>query len=455
MNYWTTLHASVTESLIEMLNSENIRYFILRNYEGLPETNIGKDVDFVIAPGTYHKVELLLLKTLASYNIRFYTTSRFDRMVCWYIFDVKRNFGIHFDFMENESYKGFEFFNFDILYKNTTIYNNMRVLRKNYDVALLLAQNLVAYKALKEKYRIKIQESYHTNKQELKTLIEQLFGYKASSVLMKSLDNDNYDHIVKNAVYFENAFKITQFKRQKFRTTYNILHFLCDRFYRIVWCPKSYQRHIVIEAPDGTGKSTFMDCLISRLSLLYNCDESRFSIHHFRPSILPNLRAISKKVGVMKQDTNFIPQHRAMPSGFISSVIRMSYYWLDYVIGVPYFLRKEVHYERYSIYDHYIYDILIDPYRSRIKLPYCIRLCFTKMVKQPQIIFVLNANPDGINARKQELTLSEIEKQLVLFGNIKNHFNNVYEIDANRQQPEEMVDEALTAILSKFFKHID
>lgn len=454
MNYWTTLHASVTESFIELLNSENIRYFILRNYEGLPETNIGKDVDFVIAPGTYHKVELLLLKTLASYNIRFYTTSRFDRMVCWYIFDVKRNFGIHFDFMENESYKGYEFFDFDILYNNTTMYNNMRVLCKNYDAVLLLAQNIVAYKSLKEKYRIKIQESYHTNKQELKTLIGQLFGHKASSVLMNFLDNDNYDYIVKNAAYFENAFKLTQFKRQIFKTTYNILHFLCDRFYRIVWCPKSYQRHIVVEAPNGTGKSTFVNNLISRLSMLYNCDSSRFAIHHFRPSILPNLGTFEENKGMIKRELNFPKPHIAGPTSFLLSIIRMLYYWFDYVIGVPYFLRKEVHYERYSFYNSYIYDLLVNPYRSGIKLPYWIRLCFAKMVKQPQIIFVLNTNLDIIYDRKQELTLSEIEKQSVLFGNIKKHFNNVYEIDANKQH-EEMVDEALVAILSTFFKYID
>lgn len=454
MNYWTSLHANVTESFINFLNSENIRYFILRNYEGLPETNIGKDVDFVIAPGAYRKVELLLLKTLATYNIHYYTTSRFDRMVCWYIFDVKRNFGIHFDIIENESYKGYEFFDFDILYNNTTTYNNMRVLCRNYDAALLLAQNIVAYKSLKERYRIKIQEVYHANKQELKSLIEQLFGHKASSVLIKLLDNDNYDYIVNNAVYFENAFKITQFKRQIFRTTYNILHFLCDRFYRIVWCPNSYQRHIVVEAPDGTGKSTFVASLISRLSLLYNCDKSRFSIHHFRPAILPNLGTVGEKAGIMKQVTSIKTRHRVTPTEFILSIIRMTYFWLDYFIGVPYFLRKEVHYERYSIYDHYIYDILVDPYRSRIKLPYWIRLCFAKIVKRPQIIFVLYAKPDVIYTREQELTLSEIEKQLVLFGNIKNHFNNVYEIDANRQ-PEEMVEEAMVVILSKFFKYID
>lgn len=95
----------------------------------------------------------------------------------------------------------------------------------------------------------------------------------------------------------------------------------------------------------------------------------------------------------------------------------MTYYWLDYVIGIPYLLRKEVQYEKYSIYDRYIYDFVVDPQRSRINLPDWLRKLYACMVIQPQIIFILYADFMVIYKRKQELTIDEIARQQMEFKN--------------------------------------
>ena len=137
----------------------------------------------------------------------------------------------------------------------------------------------------------------------------------------------------------------------------------------------------------------------------------------------------------------------------MSSFIRMLYYWLDYLLGVPILLRKEVHYERYSIYDRYIYDFLIDPARSRISLPRWLRMLFVKTVVQPQIVFVLQASADVIYSRKQELDREEIERQLTEFGRLKNMASVVF---INAERPiDEMVDEAVKCIMERFCFKID
>ena len=137
----------------------------------------------------------------------------------------------------------------------------------------------------------------------------------------------------------------------------------------------------------------------------------------------------------------------------MSSFIRMLYYWLDYLLGVPILLRKEVHYERYSIYDRYIYDFLIDPARSCISLPRWLRMLFVKTVVQPQIVFVLQASADVIYSRKQELDREEIERQLTEFGRLKNMASVVF---INAERPiDEMVDEAVKCIMERFCFKID
>ena len=205
---------------------------------------------------------------------------------------------------------------------------------------------------------------------------------------------------------------------------------------------------IAVEAPDGAGKTTFINALIEELKNYYVCDERRFCVHHFRPEILPNIGAVGAKTKLMKQDTNFTVPHRKKPAGFISSLIRMTYYWLDYLFGVPVLLRKEVHYEKYSIYDRYIYDFLIDPARSRISLPRWLRLYYVKTVVQPQIVFVLKASADVIYARKQELTKEEIDRQLVEFDRLKSLSSVVF---INAERPiKEMVDDAIECIMKRF-----
>lgn len=58
---WDERHVQVLSLFIEELNKSNIKYFILRNYEELPERNLSKDVDLIIAPGKYKEALTLLL----------------------------------------------------------------------------------------------------------------------------------------------------------------------------------------------------------------------------------------------------------------------------------------------------------------------------------------------------------------------------------------------------------
>ena len=120
---------------------------------------------------------------------------------------------------------------------------------------------------------------------------------------------------------------------------------------------------------------------------------------------------------------------------------------------MPLILRKEVQYGKYTIFDRYIYDFLIDPKRSRINLSRWVRLLFTHLVIQPQIVFVLLADTEVIYKRKQELTKEEISRQLVEFKELKALGKRVVFIDAN-QDIDTMVNQATEIIMSRFLNKI-
>lgn len=318
---------------------------------------------------------------------------------------------------------------------------------------MLIIQNIVAYKTLKPKYREKILYNYEKYQEGINNVLIDFWGSKVGMYMIKLLQNSDFDSIVKASLFFEKSAKKQIFRKRPFYTIKNIFRFLIEKFYQIVICPKSRRRHIAVEAPDGTGKTTFINKLISELSFFYICGPERFNIHHFRPSFLPNLGAAGEKAGIMKQDKNFTNPHRAKPVGKLSSFLRMTYYWLDYVLGVPFLLRKESQYGEYTIFDRYIYDFLVDPHRSRINLPYWLRKFYVKTVSTPQIIFVLSASPIVVFKRKQELTLEEISRQMNEFKKLFNLSENCVEIDANLL-PDEMVKVAINIIMNKYMKKI-
>ena len=385
---------------------------------------------------------------MAMFDIHYYQITQFDRMRCWYIMDDKKHFGIHIDIIENEVYKGFEFFSFEKLYKNVEKYNGFYVLNKTMDTIMLLVQNIVAYKCLKNKYRTTIANNYALFKNGIDKEILSFWGDKLGRKMIDSLNKSDFDSIIENAYKYEKGAM-----KRIFYTIKGITRFLCGKIHRVILCPRKFWRFIAVEAPDGTGKTTFIDSLVTELRRYYVSDEGRFCIHHFRPLILPNLGAVGEKAGVMKQDTDFTKPHRAKPAGKLSSFIRMTYYWVDYLIGMPYLLRKEVKAERYTIFDRYIFDFVVDPKRARISLPYWMRKMFARMVIQPQIVFVLNTEADVIYKRKQELELNEIKRQLDEFNKIESLCSNVVYIDAG-QSVDEMTTQAIKIIFDKFLNKI-
>jgi len=446
---WNTIHSSVFSNFVAKLNSNNLKFFILRNYEGLPDNNPSKDIDIIISPGSYKRCVNLLLLSLKEADFDHYYIMDYERAHCVYGIDRKSLTSIHIDLIEGYANKGYEILNFDELYNNTVPYKFFRVLSPSYDAVMLLLYKVVGVKELKQRYRDKISQIYQPKKQEICEILKRVLDKSCYIQITNDLDNSNYTSIVSNAYLISQSAKRIAFKKDIWKTLIGWYKFYYEKAYNIIWCPKKMQKMIAVEAPDGTGKTTFIDNMVVSIAKTFVADVSKSKIYHHRPNILPNIGAVGEKVGVMKQDKNFTEPHRAKPVGFISSLIRMVYYWMDYAIGVPIILRKNAQFDKITIFDRYIYDFLVDPYRTRIKLPYWIRKIFSRLVKQPRIVFVLDADTDTIYARKQELSKEEIERQLNEFRKLSNLGEKVHFLDAT-QTPEKIAQDAIKIVIDEF-----
>lgn len=313
---WDVLHAEVLSDFLSRLQSSNVRFFILRNYEGLPETNPSKDVDIIIDPSQYRTASNCLKECYKKHGFHHISVRRYSRVRCWYAVNLKEKASIHIDLIAGFVHKGFEVFPFSELYEHTHTYKSFRVLNDDYDCVILMFYKLFAAKKLIPRYQDRINRGYAEFGDTIDKILCTTCGKRLGASLITCLREKDYDTLGKLTGRISKATKRYSFLSHPFQTLSNICAYLFEQ--SILWgfCPKKKQKFITVLGPDGVGKSTFFDHLLPRIAYYYVSDESRILLKHHRPLLLPNLGAVGEKAGIMKEDKNFTVPHRSKPVGF-------------------------------------------------------------------------------------------------------------------------------------------
>ena len=225
------------------------------------------------------------------------------------------------------------------------------------------------------------------------------------------------------------------------------LHFCKDRGgmmmarLKHLLCPAG--RMIAVMGTDGSGKTTLLNAISP---VLNNMTHGKLVIHHLKPDLIPPLGRLR---GVKyEKDHICATPHASRPSGFIGSLVRISYLMCDYILG--YWLKVRIRLAKtpitYWIFDRYAYDILIDSRRFRIRLPHWIIKAYLFFVPRPDLILCLGGDPDKIFARKSETSLDEVKRQVAALKKFCEDNKRAVWIDTTKSI-DESADAALTAIL--------
>jgi thymidylate kinase len=160
--------------------------------------------------------------------------------------------------------------------------------------------------------------------------------------------------------------------------------------------------------PDGSGKTTVIDMMIEQLGDVFR---KAHAYYHFRPSLFGNLGEVAHSAGIKKEvDRNFDQPHRGGKTGVLSSLLRLLYYTIDYILG--YFLKVKTvtRITRLVIFDRYYTDIICDSRRSRIYLSPKFLYYFGKVfIPSLDYNILLTASTETILKRKNELDKEGIE----------------------------------------------
>ncbi|MFK7911766.1 MAG: dTMP kinase [Akkermansiaceae bacterium] len=178
---------------------------------------------------------------------------------------------------------------------------------------------------------------------------------------------------------------------------------------------------------DGSGKSA----VIEQLAQVLRSSGSNVWCGHWRP------QSLDQKVSSQHISSADDP-HGQAPRGALTSVIKLVWLWLNWWIG---WIKTLGHNSKrgYVIYDRYHGDLRVDPIRYRYGGPRILAEWASNLMPQPDIVFFLDADPDVLLSRKQEVSRVALTKSREAYLQLTKCHSRFCVIDAS--QPLDQVVE--------------
>lgn len=189
-------------------------------------------------------------------------------------------------------------------------------------------------------------------------------------------------------------------------------------------------------SPDGGGKSTVIKQIMATCWGSFHGIEIRY----FRPRLLANLGRFNPLHPHMEPAANPDPLGRKA-DGPVKSLIRLLYYNLDFLLGAIQTYKMKVQ-KKLIVFDRYYFDYYVDMKRYGYSLPHFVPRLFGWMIPRPDITIILDGDARTLLARKQELSMEEMERQTKAYRELGKKLKGAVIINAN--EPAQTVAAAAT-----------
>ena len=178
---------------------------------------------------------------------------------------------------------------------------------------------------------------------------------------------------------------------------------------------------IVFLGVDGAGKSSVIRVVREQLAGAF----ARTADYSFPPSVLGRL--LRRPEGPPS-----LP-HAEPPRPYLASVTRAVCYWFVHsTLGYYVTIHPALARSTLVLYDRHLVDSLVDPRRYRYKgSPRLLRLIW-RLVPKPDLVILLDAAPEVLQARKRELPFDEMVRQRAAYLSLVRTMTYGHVVDAAR-----------------------
>ncbi|HWX19647.1 MAG TPA: hypothetical protein VN578_07045 [Candidatus Binatia bacterium] len=403
-----------------------IDFLVLRNYDRLPHFTTN-DIDVLLNREQRRKAEAVLLDAARHAGFRLHNRAEFATLALYLSHPVLQ-VQVHFDLFTDLKWRAFDFLDRrDFL--NRKINRGLFAVPHPTDEA---ATNLLAYLIysgnVKEKYKPSIAGGFQTEPEMARALLTRTYGPDLAAFVVDAGAREDWLRLESSAGALRRALVFRQTTRRFWPT----LSSLVANGGRVAWRfiqPPGLS--VVLCGVDGCGKSTAASALFDRLSGTFSSQKGRH--YHWKPPLFSTRRRATR--GPVVQP------HAAAVRGRAASLVFFAVHWFEFCLGSLLRIRPITFRGGLVVIDRFYYDFFVDQRRYRLNVPQGLVRAAYRLLPKPDLVFLLDAPPEVLRRRKQEVTPEETTRQREAYLHLVKGLPNGRIIDAS--QPAAKVAAAL------------
>lgn len=389
------------------LKNENIDYAVVRNHAGLPNSIPGTDIDILVHPDQISKVDSLIQNLCTETRWDALRVTSKDFRIRNYLLVSNQDESPEFvvlDIMTTVGWNGNTVWSAAEILRHATDGGEIRTLSRPAEAAVATVTSFAyAGEFKKTEYAELVTSVSRESKDDFLILMQNALGSEAAAQVIDLITNELDGQADSPAAIIRDQIKRNARKRP-FRKFRDFLWNLKFKVGRLLSPPGIL---IAVIGTDGSGKSTLVEELERQLKPVFGASRTA----HLRPRLLPDLSSITSA----RSDGESSPTHTHTRSpGIVGSLVRWTYYWLDYLVGYQLVFRPELSRKSAIIIDRYFYDFEFDYGQKNVKLPGWMVRSMQWLLPSPDVVLFVDTDTNSVVERRgNEVDSAEIDRQRV------------------------------------------
>jgi len=430
--------------LFQRFDEQKVDYCVLRNHSTLPNSHGGSDIDVLFSPTCFQTANRIISHTAGDYGGCCISEIRAHRVISRSFCGCTQQkwWGVRFDTFSYVGTNGCDILPVPHVLVRTFYDNGIRAAKPADAAIISFIKEIIGTGQTRKNYWQLAVNAFADDKELFTATLQSYFGAKTfERILLPLLQNKEL-----NLCSASSALKSGHLCTRPASTVTVRLIDYWHRLRRVFNRPGAF---VAVLGTDGSGKSTVIEALQPPL---VNAFHSPMHYRHMRPNLLPSIARI---FGHQMNSGPVTEPHASQPSGFLGSLLRLSYYSLDYTVGYwltvwPLMVKKPCLF----LFDRYFHDYYIDSRRGRINLPKWLIKLYEFFIPTPDVILCLGTDADIIRTRKPELPLDEVKRQVEKLKRFCDEKANAVWIDTGCSEKESVNNalEAITSVMAARYK---
>jgi thymidylate kinase len=426
--------ANFARSLISVLSDECQGYCMLAGYEELPDS-FDTDIDFMVNQEDYQRMPRIIERVAQMTDTRL--IQWVEHEVTARAFFLSSLAGPRLTIIQPDCASDYRHFG-ALWLRASEVLESRRWHPRGFWIASA-AHEFTYYlikrlnkRDFREKHGFRLHRLYAENSRACDSMIARFWTGQQWLALSRMAASDDWAEMYVNLESFRRSLRATtaeSFPEKVVSSRKRALHFLG----RIVRPTGGW---IAFIGPDGCGKSSVIDAIRQQFAQVFR----EVRCFHMRPQFL-RLKTNGKGAA-----TN---PHGQPARGLLASVAKVFYFAADYSLGYLFLIAPALRLTQLIVFDRYFFDLLVDSKRVRYGGPAWLLRLAARVVPRPDLVILLDAPPEVLWSRKQEVPFNEVVRQRAAYLRLAGTLPSAIVVNA-AQSPSDVIHDVIDGILDHF-----